>query len=181
MYKLQKYRIQRLSRKKYTGLSISRKSCRRRRHTKTKRCHIRSSTRRFRKYTIKRGNKRVRKNIQYNVAEAPAGGGDDDDKVENAHKFKEGDQVQFINNTNPNLILTVNSVSVSKNTCDVWNKYVGNITTSADKLELVTKPVLDAQKQQQEMDEQSLKERRALREAGEEARRAHLAKLDTTG
>ena len=101
--------------------------------------------------------------------------------MENAHKFKEGDQVQFINNTNPNLILTVNSVSVSKNTCDVWNKYVGNITTSADKLELVTKPVLDAQKQQQEMDEQSLKERRALREAGEEARRAHLAKLDTTG
>ena len=64
MYKLQKYHRQRLSRKKYTGLSLSRKSYRRRRHTKTNRCHNRSSTRRFRKYTIKKGNNRVRKNVQ---------------------------------------------------------------------------------------------------------------------
>ena len=64
MYKLQKYRRQRLSRKKYTGLSLSRKSYRRRCHAKTNRCHNRSSTRRFRKYTIKKGNNRVRKNVQ---------------------------------------------------------------------------------------------------------------------
>lgn len=64
MYKLQKYHRQRLSRKKYTGLSLSRKSYRRRCHAKTNRCHNRSSTRRFRKYTIKKGNNRVRKNVQ---------------------------------------------------------------------------------------------------------------------
>jgi hypothetical protein len=71
MYKLQKYRGKKVTRKKDSGLSLSRKSCRRRRRVKTKRCHIRRSTRRFIKYTIKRGNKRVRKNTQR--------GGDDDD------------------------------------------------------------------------------------------------------
>lgn len=64
MYKLQKYRGKKVTRKKDSRLSLSRKSCRRRCRVKTKRCHIRSYTRRFRKYTIKRGNKRVRKNTQ---------------------------------------------------------------------------------------------------------------------
>lgn len=136
MYKIQKYRRQRLSRKKYTGLSLSRKSYRRRRHTKTNRCHNRSSTRRFRKYTIKRGNKRVRKNIQYNVAEAPAGG---------ANTFKQGEQVQFIGNTDPNLILTVNWVY--GNTCSVMNKYGGITMMDVNILESVTPTVSTAQEE----------------------------------
>jgi hypothetical protein len=99
--------------------------------------------------------------------------------VEDAHKFKEGDQVQFINNTNPNLILTVNSVS--NNICDVWNEYVGNIRTSADKLESVPKPVLDALKEQQKLNEELLQQQRAHRAAVEKARQKYLDALDITG
>jgi hypothetical protein len=177
MYKIQKYRRQRLSRKKYTGLSLSRKSCRRRRHTKTKRCHIRSYTRRFRKYTIKRGNKRVRKNIQYNVAEAPAGGGGGDDgKVEAQDKFNEGDKVQIKGNTNPDLIFRVERVY--GNICVGRNKRLGPTYLEIDSLESVPPTVLAAQEKQQKLDEKHLQEQRAHWEEGEQARQDHLAKLN---
>jgi hypothetical protein len=156
--------------KKYTGLSLSRKSCRRRRHTKTKRCHIRSYTRRFRKYTIKRGNKRVRKNIQYNVAEAPAGGG--------GGEFKKGVKVQIIGNINPDLILTVYDDHKGTESCTVMNKYGGIITIRANILESVPETVLAAQEERQKRNEMYLQQQRKLREEGDKAREDHLNALD---
>ena len=64
MYKLQKYRKQKVSRKRGTSRSLYRKTRGRHRRVKTKQCRIRRCTRISRKYTIKKGNNRVRKNAQ---------------------------------------------------------------------------------------------------------------------